>query len=265
MRVVLGIEYDGTDFYGWQMQKDGRSVQACLDQALSRIADAPIRVTGAGRTDTGVHATGQVAHFDTEVERPDRAWTLGVNTVLPPDVTVRWVRRAPPEFHARYSARRRSYQFCILNGPIRSALLRNRTWWARRALDADAMHAAAQMLVGKHDFSAFRASGCQAHSAVRSVERLTVRRDGPLIRIDVTANAFLHHMVRNIVGTLAVVGRGDAQPDWVRSVLAGGDRRKAGMTAPAAGLCLTRVDYGGVLGQPPAAAAGPMETSSETE
>jgi tRNA pseudouridine38-40 synthase len=265
MRVVLGIEYDGTDFYGWQMQKDGRSVQSCLDEALSAVADTPIRVTGAGRTDTGVHATGQVAHFDTEVERPDRAWTLGVNTALPPDIVVRWVRRAPPDFHARYSARRRSYQFCIFNGPIRSALLRHRTWWVRRPLDADAMHAAAQALVGEHDFSAFRASQCQAHSAVRSLERLTVRRDGPLIRIDVTANAFLHHMVRNIAGTLAMVGRGEAGPGWVESVLAGRDRRKAGMTAPPSGLCLTRVDYGGVLGQPPAVAPLAMGIASETE
>jgi tRNA pseudouridine38-40 synthase len=262
MRHVLGVEYDGTGFSGWQTQRDGRGVQDALQRALSRVADSPIAVTAAGRTDTGVHATAQVVHFDTEVERPERAWTLGVNTYLPSDVAVRWLRPAPEGFHARFSARSRSYQYCILNGPLRSALLRHRVWWVRRPLDADAMAIAARQLQGEHDFSAFRAAECQAGTATRNISRLTVRRDGPWLRVDVTANAFLHHMVRNIVGTLAVVGRGDAGPDWVAGVLAGRDRRAAGMTAPAAGLYLVHVDYGEALDQPPSLLPLGLETAT---
>lgn len=250
MRRVLGIEYDGTAFNGWQVQQDGRSVQGCLEEALSAVADRPVKATAAGRTDTGVHAVGQVVHFDTDAARPDRAWTLGVNAALPADVAVRWVRAAPDGFHARYAARARSYRYCILNGPLRSALLRHRAWWVRRPLDAAAMTRAGEALVGEHDFSAFRAAECQARTASRNLTHLEVRRDGDLLTVDVSANAFLHHMVRNIVGTLAVVGRGEAEPDWVAEVLAGRDRREGGMTAPAAGLYLLRVDYGGLLSQP---------------
>jgi tRNA pseudouridine38-40 synthase len=210
-----------------------------------------------------VHAVGQVIHFDTDAERPERAWTMGVNTALPPDIAVRWVRRAPPEFHARYSARGRSYRYCIFNAPLRSALLRHRVWWVRRPLNADAMAAAAGCLVGEHDFSAFRAAECQARTATREVARLDVQRAGVFLRIDVTANAFLHHMVRNIVGTLAVVGRGEADVSWVREVLAARDRRRAGMTAPAGGLCLVRVDYGELLPQPDADL--PLVTPSANE
>lgn len=256
MRWVLGVEYDGTAFNGWQSQRDGRSVQDALEAALSRIANRPVRVTAAGRTDSGVHATGQVVHFDTDAERPSRAWTLGVNTALPADVSVRWARPAPDGFHARYGARSRRYQYCILNGPLRSALLRDRVWWVRRPLDAPAMAEAGRCLLGEHDFSAFRAAECQARTATRRITDLDVRRAGPLLRIDVTANAFLHHMVRNIVGTLAVVGRGEADAAWLAGILAGRDRRRAGMTAPAAGLYLVRVDYGGLLGQPPS--VGPL-------
>jgi tRNA pseudouridine38-40 synthase len=252
MRLVLGIEYDGTSFSGWQTQRHGRSVQATLEAALARVADRPVAVTAAGRTDAGVHAIGQVVHFDTDADRPERAWTMGVNTALPPDVAVRWARTAPEGFHARHSARSRSYQYCILNGPLRSALLRDRAWWVRRRLDEGAMAEAGQYLLGEHDFSAFRAAECQARTASRLLTRLEVRREGAIIRVDVSANAFLHHMVRNIVGTLAVVGRGEADPAWVGDVLAGRDRRRAGMTAPAAGLFLVRVDYGEMLPQPEA-------------
>ena len=265
MRFALGIEYDGTAFNGWQTQRDGRSVQAELERALSRVADHPVSVTAAGRTDTGVHAVGQVVHFDTEADRPERAWTLGVNTALPPDIAVRWARRAPEDFHARYSARERSYQYSIFNAPLRSALLRHRAWWVRRPLGADAMAAAARCLVGEHDFSAFRAAECQAKTAIRKIVRLDVRQAGAILRIDVTANAFLHHMVRNIVGTLAVVGRGEADAAWVGEVLAARDRRRAGMTAPAAGLCLVRVDYGVLLLQPAPDMALATHPTRETE
>ena len=243
MRRVLGIEYEGTAFSGWQSQAGARTVQGVLERAVSEVADHPVKIVCAGRTDAGVHAVEQVVHFDTGRQRPDRAWTMGVNSNLPGDVNVVWMRPAPTGFHARFSACSRSYRFWIFNSPLRSALLRYRAWWVRRPLDLAPMQEAAAALLGEHDFSAFRAAECQAKTAVRTISHISVARAGALIRFDVSANAFLHHMVRNIVGTLVVVGRGDAGPEWVEQVLRGADRRHAGATAAACGLYLMRVEY----------------------
>lgn len=249
MRIALGLEYDGTEFRGWQIQHEGRTIQRCLEAALRVVADHPVRAICAGRTDAGVHALGQVAHFDTVAGRTSRSWTLGLNSNLPTDISVRWARAVPGEFHARFSACARSYRYWILNSACRPALLRHRVWWVHRPLDARLMQDAAQALLGEHDFSAFRAAGCQSHTARRHVHSIAVRREKHLLCLEITANAFLHHMVRNIVGTLAVVGRGEAPPGWVSEVLASGDRRAAGMTAPPDGLYLTAVDYGDLLPQ----------------
>lgn len=258
MRMVVGIEYDGAGLFGWQTQKDGPSVQDALERALSAVADAPVRVVGAGRTDTGVHATGQVAHFDTAASRSTRAWVLGANTHLPPGIALRWACEAPDSFHARFSAVARSYSYLLLNRDTRSALWRHRAWWVHRPLDAARMHAAGQALVGEHDFSAFRAAQCQSKSAVRRIARLSVTRHGEFLRLDVTANAFLHHMVRNIVGTLAAVGRGERPVGWPEELLHGRDRCQGGATAPAEGLYLVHVDYGTLLSTPPAERPGPL-------
>ncbi len=244
VRVALGVEYDGCRYYGWQRQKTGPSVQATVERALTEVADEPVAVTCAGRTDSGVHATGQVVHFDTAARRSERQWALGANSLLPADVAVRWARTDIGDFHARFHALARSYVYTILNRPARSALLRDRVFWVRRPLDVEAMVAGASSLVGRHDFSSFRASECQAHSPVRTITALEVSREGDVIRIAVTANAFLHHMVRNIAGSLVAVGKGRYPAEWIAEALAARDRRRAGMTAPAAGLCLVRVDYG---------------------
>lgn len=243
MRVAAGVEYDGSDFSGWQEQTGRRTVQRCLEQAIARVADHPVRIVTAGRTDAGVHASGQVFHFDSAAERAPHQWLRGVNTHLPRDVALVWVRPVPGDFHARFSATRRSYRYVILNRSAPSALFRHRAWTDYRALDVGAMRAAAACLVGEHDFSAFRAAGCQADSPVRRVLHLDVERAGAWICFDVSANAFLKHMVRNMIGTLTAVGAGEQPVGWVRSVLAGRDRRQAGVTAPPAGLYLTSVDY----------------------
>jgi tRNA pseudouridine38-40 synthase len=258
MRIAVGVEYDGAGLFGWQSQKDGPSVQDALEHALSAVADERIGVTGAGRTDAGVHATGQVAHFDTRARRSGRAWMLGANASLPPGIALRWAREAPEGFHARFSARARSYSYLLLNREARTALWRHRAWWVHRPLDARRMHAAGQALVGEHDYSAFRAAECQSKSATRRIEELRVTRSGEFLRVDVTANAFLHHMVRNIVGTLAAVGRGDRPEEWVVEVLQGRDRALGGATAPAEGLYLVHVDYGELLATPPPERPGPV-------
>lgn len=243
MRIAMGIEYDGSAFCGWQRQQDQPSVQAALESALAQIADHPLEVVVAGRTDTGVHATAQVAHFDTTVLRSDYAWVRGANRFLPPAVSLRWAKPVPDDFHARFSALSRAYRYLICNRPHRPALQRQYMTWICAPLDADKMQEAATHLLGRHDFSAFRASSCQANHPMREIYRIEVRRQQDVIQIDVEANAFLHHMVRNIAGVLISVGSGKRPPDWVQAVLAGRDRCLAGVTALPAGLYLTQVRY----------------------
>jgi len=254
MRVALGIEYDGTSYNGWQRQKSGIGVQARLEEALSRVANETIEVTCAGRTDTGVHASGQVVHFDTSADRSERSWLLGANSNLPPDINLTWVKFVDDEFHARYTALSRSYRYRMLNRLQRSALHRNRAWWVYQPLDAGRMHEAAQRLLGEHDFSAFRAAGCQSSTAIRAITAISVRRDGNWVTLEVTANAFLQHMVRNITGTLASVGQGEQPVAWVSKVLASRDRSAGGIAAPPHGLTLVAVEYPAALGIPDAPA-----------
>ena len=252
MRIALGIEYDGTSYNGWQRQKNGIGVQQRLEEALAVVANEDVEVICAGRTDTGVHAAGQVVHFDTEADRSDRGWLLGVNTNLPPDVSVSWVKRVSDEFHARFSATGRSYRYQILNRLQRSALHRDRAWWVHQPLDDKLMHEAAQQIVGEHDFSAFRAAGCQAKTAMREVTSISVERDGDWVTVYVSANAFLMHMVRNITGTLAAIGQGEQPPGWILEVLENRDRTLGGITAPPHGLTLISVDYPEEFGIPAA-------------
>jgi tRNA pseudouridine38-40 synthase len=249
-RVALGVEYEGTGLCGWQAQAGLCSVEGSLEDALGRVADHAVSLTCGGRTDAGVHASAQVVHFDTSARRPSRGWVLGANSRLDPRISVRWACPVPAFFHARYSATARSYRYSVYNRPVRSALHRLRTAWVRGHLDETRMQAAAGWLVGEHDFSAFRAAECQSRSPVRRVTRLDVRREGDLVHIDVTANAFLHHMVRNIAGMLIEVGRGEREPAGVVQVLAGRDRRRNAPTAPAAGLCLVAVHYPEAFGLP---------------
>jgi tRNA pseudouridine38-40 synthase len=257
MRVALGIEYDGTSYNGWQRQKTGLGVQQRVEEALSVVANHPVEVICAGRTDTGVHATDQVVHFDTDSERSERGWLLGANTNLPDDINVSWVALVADDFHARFSATSRSYRYLILNRLQRSALHRHRAWWVYEPLDAERMHEAAQRLLGEHDFSAFRAAGCQANTAVRNMTHISVGRDGDWITLVVTANAFLQHMVRNIMGTVVTVGLGEERVEWVTEVLESRDRKAGGIAAPAHGLTLAGVEYPAALGVP---AAGCSQT-----
>src|SRR5882672_1225397 len=249
-RIAVGVEYDGGAFHGWQLQPHSNSVQETLQSALSQVAAAPIALSCAGRTDAGVHARAQVAHFDTTAQRSARSWLLGTNSALPAAVSLRWVQPVSDEFHARYGALRRSYRYLLLNRPARSALAAGRAWCVHRPLEAARMQAAADTLVGEHDFSAFRAAECQARTPVRRVETLSVRRLGDRVSVDITANAFLHHMVRNIVGTLVAIGLGDAPPGRAREQLESRQRRTGEATAPAQGLYLWRVDYPPGFGLP---------------
>ena len=250
MRIAIGIEYDGRDFLGWQRLSHGPSVQAAIEAALSRVAAHAVEISCAGRTDAGVHARCQVAHFDSEALRTPRAWTLGANSLLPASVAVLWAQPVAPDFHARHSARARRYRYRILNRAVRPALEAGRVTWERRPLDAEAMNVAAQTLLGRQDFTAFRAISCQAPSAVREVLEVTVRRDGEYIDIEIEANAFLHHMVRNIVGSLLPVGRGEQPPGWVAALLAGRNRDAAGPTAPPDGLTFLGPRYPAQWGLP---------------
>ena len=250
MRIALGIEYDGQPYCGWQYQENSPSVQAVLEKALSCVAVKPIRVICAGRTDTGVHAVEQVVHFDTDVQREDKAWVKGSNVNLPASVRVIWVKAVSDNFHARFSAVRRRYRYVIFNRDVRPAFLAGRVAFDYRPLDEARMQQAAQYLLGEQDFNAYRAVACQAKSPVRTVYRLDVTRRDELILIDIEANAFLHHMVRNIAGVLMTIGAGEQEPVWARQVLQGRDRRLGGVTGSPDGLYLMEVVYPEEFGLP---------------
>lgn len=250
-RIALGIEYDGSRFSGYQMQSHGtRTVQEELEKALSKVADHSIRVTCAGRTDTGVHATGQVVHFDTPSKRQLKAWTMGTNTHLPNDISVIWSHQVDEDFSARFSATERSYRYIIFNRRSRPGLFHGHVSWIYDSLDVDAMHEAAQALLGEHDFTSLRSSVCQAKHPIRTVKEISVQKEGDFIYIDLRANAFLHHMVRNITGSLLMIGRGEKPVDWISWLIDVKDRTKAGPTASAAGLYLVAVEYPKKYGLP---------------
>ena len=257
-RIALGVEYRGSAFAGWQTQGALRTVQGELERALTEVADEPISLICAGRTDAGVHAAEQIAHFDTGSVRSSRAWTLGANTNMADDVSVTWAMPVPGHFHARYSAESRTYRYVIFNRWVRSALVGKGAAAVFKPLDAQRMAAAAALLIGNHDFSAFRAAGCQSKSPVRRLSRLSVERSGNCVIIEATANAFLHHMVRNLAGLLIEVGRGDREPQWATEVLQGRDRAQGAPTAAAEGLYLWRVQYPAAFRLPsgPAASGG---------
>ena len=249
-RIAVGIEYDGSTWSGWQAQSGSPTIQAEVQTALSRVLDHEGVVTAAGRTDAGVHARAQVAHFDTGALRSERALVLGVNTHLPAEIALRWARGVPEHFHARYSAQSRTYRYCILNRSARGPLSRSRVAFVHRRLEIEPMRVAAALLLGTHDFSAFRAAECQAKSPVRDLQALRVERRGDFVLLEVRANAFLHHMVRNLAGLLIHVGQGEAPPSLARELLEGRDRRLAPATAPAAGLYLWHVQYPAGFGLP---------------
>ncbi len=249
-RWAVGLEYDGSAYVGWQTQESAPSIQSVTEKALSAVADHPVAVTGAGRTDAGVHALAQVAHFESSAKRSARSWVYGANTHLPLDVSALWAVQVPATFHARYSALSRTYRYVILNRSTRSAIGRMRVWWVHAPLDHERMAAAATLLVGEHDYSAFRSSDCQSPTPIRRVEAIQVRRSEAYVIIEARANAFLHHMVRNIAGVLIRIGTGEAAVGWAREVLEGRDRRLGGVTAPAGGLYLLEVRYPPEFGLP---------------
>ena len=250
MRIALGIEYDGTDFSGWQRLTEGVSVQGAVERALTKVADHPVQVSCAGRTDAGVHGRCQVVHFDTDARRDMRGWVLGACSNLPTSVAVLWAQPVPESFHARFSARSRRYRYHLLNRSVRAALDARYVTWERLPLDAARMHEAAQALLGGHDFSAFRALSCQAPHPRRSVLGVDVRREGEQVFVEIEANAFLHHMVRNIVGSLLLIGRGERPVEWLGELLASRDRQVAGPTAPASGLTFVGPRYEAHWGLP---------------
>lgn len=255
MRVALGIEYHGGGFCGWQTQPAACSVQDKLEHALGQIAGERIATICAGRTDAGVHALAQVVHFDTDADRPESAWVRGSNALVPSALAVTWATRVDPRFHARYSALGRSYRYVLLNHAVRPAADQGRVGWHHRPLALDKMRSAAQMLIGEHDFSAFRSAECQARSPVRQLRTLEIERRGDYVIFELCANAFLHHMVRNIIGSLVYVGIGKHPPQWLGEVLAGRDRTRAAPTFDAAGLYLAQVEYGTEWGLPQIARA----------
>ncbi len=250
MRIALGLEYDGQAFAGWQWQPDRRTIQAAVEAALSRVAAEPVRVVCAGRTDAGVHATEQVVHFDTHAVRKPYSWLMGANTELPEDVRVLWVREVSEDFHARHSAIARFYRYVILNRPMKSALLRRQVTWHYAPLNVEAMRQAGRYLVGEHDFSSFRAQDCQSRSPNRYMHFIRVYREDDRVIIKLCANAFLHHMVRNIAGLLMEIGAGKQPPEWAGEVLRARNRAAGAATAPADGLYLAGICYPETFGIP---------------
>ena len=249
-RWAAGVEYEGTAYSGWQWQAHAPSVQQEVERVLSAVADHPVKVTAAGRTDAGVHAAHQVIHFDSEAGRAPHAWLLGCNSQLPRDVGLRWVQPVDAGFHARYSATARRYRYVMLATRARPALLHQRVTWLTAAVDAAAMHRAAQALVGEHDFSAYRDADCQSSTPMRRVIGIAVREAGGFVVLDVCANAFLHHMVRNIAGVLIAIGQGKQPEDWARTVLESRERTQGGVTADAAGLYFLGPEYPARFGLP---------------
>jgi len=244
MRIALSLEYDGAGFAGWQTQSARDGVQDAVEDALSEFCGGvPMATVCAGRTDAGVHARGQVIHVDTALQRPSQAWVRGVNRYLPTTIAVRWSCDVSDDFHARFSAVERCYDYWLLNDPVRSPLFDRRVGWVFRPLALEPMQQAARILVGRHDFSSFRAADCQAATPVRELRELSIERFGRLIRVRAVANAFLHHMVRNLVGTLVYIGVGRRPANWAAEILAARDRRAAAPTFTAAGLYLARVQY----------------------
>lgn len=250
MKIAIGIEYDGSRFHGWQSQPSGDTVQDQLERALACIAGEPVRLAAAGRTDAGVHALAQVAHFETAAVRPESAWVRGVNTLLEQAVAVQWAAPVADDFHARYSAISRTYRYVLYNHPVRPALHHGRVGWFHLPLDVEAMRAALGLLEGEHDFSAFRSSECQAKSPVRIMRSCVLEQRGPHLYFQFSANGFLHHMVRNIVGCLVYIGKGKHLPDWLAEVLASRDRRHAAPTFSPDGLYLSQVEYAAGWGLP---------------
>ena len=244
MKIALGVEYLGTDFHGWQIQKSGlRTVQGVVEPALSKIANHPVRVFCSGRTDAGVHAQEQVIHFETQTTRTEGAWLFGGNANLPSDVNFKWAKEVNDDFHARFNAHARSYEYKIHHHPVRSSLKTGYYLWEPRSLNTDDMRKAAAFLVGEHDFSCFRGSMCQAKSPIKTIEYLQIDKIDDELIIKVKANAFLHHMVRNIVGTLLKIGRGEERAEWMLSVLDSKDRKEAGPTAEPQGLYFIKAHY----------------------
>ncbi len=257
MKIALGIEYNGAQYFGWQRQRDVASVQEELEKALTVVANHDVEVQCAGRTDAGVHGTGQVVHFETTAVRKLVAWTMGVNANMPADIAVRWACEVDDEFHARFSATARRYRYIIYNSPLRPGILANGVSHYHGELNVERMHQAGQYLLGENDFTSFRAVHCQSRSPWRNVMHLNVSRHGDYVVVDIKANAFVHHMVRNIVGSLIVVGRGEQEPEWIEWLLHAKDRKLAGATAKAGGLYLVDVDYPKEFGLPQVA-IGPL-------
>ncbi len=243
MKIALGIEYAGRHYFGWQKQDISPTIQEVLESALSEIADENIRVVCAGRTDTGVHALQQVVHFETKSQREPQAWILGTNTKLPNDIAVTWVLNVDDDFHARFSAENRTYQYIILNRQARPAILNGLVTWEYRKLDLERMQQASQCLIGEHDFSSFRAAACQANTPIRTIHKLEINKLRDCFLITICANAFLHHMVRNIAGVLMAVGQGKKEISWATDVLAAKDRKAGGVTASPDGLYLVNIKY----------------------
>ncbi len=250
-KYAIGIEYDGTHYHGWQTQEAGlKTIQTEIERALSKVADAPISITCAGRTDKGVHAVGQIGHFDTPVQRSLKSWLMGANTNLPHDICLHWIKEVDEAFNARHTALSRRYQYIIFNRSVRSALYPHRMTWHYKHLDAFKMHEAGQHLLGEHDFQSFRDAECQSKTSIREIKSLNVHRNGDLVLIDVTANAFLHHMVRNIAGVLMVIGEGKQDSSWAHEVLMAKDRTAGAITAHPFGLYLVHVEYPAIYQMP---------------